>query len=67
MTSAEGLKNIAKLVNEQWNLGINITLTADIDLSGIDWTPIGIDYNHQYKGTFNGGGPYHHGADRYDE
>lgn len=56
VTSAEGLKNIAKLVNEQWNLGINITLTSDIDLSGIDWTPIGIDYNHQYKGTFNGGG-----------
>ena len=56
VTSAEGLKNIAKLVNEQWNLGINITLTADIDLSGIDWTPIGIDYNHQYEGTFNGGG-----------
>ena len=55
MTSAEGLKNIAKLVNEQWNLGINITLTSDIDLSGIDWTPIGIDYNHQYTGTFDGG------------
>lgn len=56
VTSAEGLKNIAKLVNEQWNLGINITLTSDIDLSGIDWTPIGIDDNHQYTGTFNGGG-----------
>ena len=56
VTSAEGLKNLAKLVNEQWNLGINITLTADIDLSGIDWTPIGIDYNHQYTGTFDGGG-----------
>ena len=56
VTSAEGLKNIAKLVNEQWNLGINITLTSDIDLSGIDWTPIGIDYNHQYTGTFDGGG-----------
>ena len=55
VTSAEGLKNIAKLVNEQWNLGINITLTADINLSGIDWTPIGIDYNHQYTGTFDGG------------
>lgn len=55
VTSAEGLKNIAKLVNEQWNLGINITLTADIDLSGIDWTPIGIDYNHPYTGTFDGG------------
>ncbi len=55
VTSAEGLKNLAKLVNEQWNLGINITLTSDIDLSGIDWTPIGIDYNHQYTGTFDGG------------
>ena len=56
VTSAEGLKNIAKLVNEEWKLDINITLTADINLSGIDWTPIGIDYNHQYTGTFNGGG-----------
>ena len=56
VTSAEGLKNIAKLVNEQWNLGINITLTADINLSGIDWTPIGIDYNHRYAGTFDGNG-----------
>ena len=55
VTSAEDLKNIAKLVNEQWNLGINITLTSDIDLSGIDWTPIGIDYKHQYTGTFDGG------------
>ncbi len=55
VTSAEGLKNIAKLVNEEWKLGINITLTADIALKGIDWTPIGIDYNHQYTGTFDGG------------
>ena len=54
--NAEGLKNIAKLVNEEWKSDINITLTADINLSGIDWTPIGIDYNHQYTGTFNGGG-----------
>ena len=55
VTSAEGLKNIAKLVNEEWKSDINITLTADINLSGIDWTPIGIDYNHQYTGTFDGG------------
>ncbi len=55
VTSAEGLKNIAKLVNEEWKLGINITLTANINLSGIDWTPIGIDYNHRYTGTFDGG------------
>ncbi len=58
VTSAEGLKNIAKLVNEEWKSDINITLTADINLSGIDWTPIGIDYNHQYTGTFDGGGKY---------
>ena len=51
----EGLRNVAKLVNEEWKLDINITLTGDIDLTGIDWTPIGIDYNHQYTGTFDGG------------
>ena len=55
VTSAEGLKNIAKLVNEEWKLGINITLTADIDLKGIDWTPIGKDDNKAYTGTFDGG------------
>ena len=55
VTSAEGLKAVADIANNG-NLGINITLTADIDLKGIDWTPIGIDYNHQYTGTFNGGG-----------
>ena len=56
VTTAEGLKNIAELVNEEWKSDINITLTDDIDLTGIDWTPIGIDYNHQYTGTFDGGG-----------
>ena len=56
VTTAEGLKNIAELVNEEWKSDINITLTDDIDLTGIDWTPIGIDYNHQYTGIFNGNG-----------
>ena len=56
VTSAEGLKNIAKLVNEEGKTDINITLTDNIDLTGIDWTPIGIDYNHQYTGSFDGGG-----------
>lgn len=56
VTTAEGLKNIAELVNEEWKSDINITLTDDIDLTSIDWTPIGIDYNHQYTGTFDGGG-----------
>ena len=56
VTTAEGLKNIAELVIVYCELDINITLTDDIDLKGIDWTPIGIDYNHQYTGTFDGGG-----------
>ena len=51
----EGLRNVAKLVNEEWKLDINITLTDNIDLTGIDWTPIGKGYNHQYTGTFDGG------------
>ena len=55
VTSAEGLKNIAKLVNEEWKLDINITLTDDIDLKGIDWTPIGTSGN-SYTGTFDGNG-----------
>ncbi len=61
VTSAEGLKNIAKLVNEEGQTDIDITLTGNITLTGVDegesnWTPIGIDYNHQYTGTFDGGG-----------
>ena len=31
-------------------------LTADITATGTAWTPIGIDYNHSYAGTFNGQG-----------
>ena len=55
VTSAEGLKAVADIANNG-NLGINITLTENINLTDMDWTPIGIDYNHQYTGTFNGGG-----------
>ena len=39
----------------QGNLSLNCTLTDDIDLKGIDWTPIG-DYDNRYTGTFDGGG-----------
>ena len=55
VTSADGLMNIAKLVNGG-KTDINITLTADIDLTGKDWTPIGTDYDNSYKGTFDGDG-----------
>ena len=55
VTSAEGLMNVAELVNGG-KTDINITLDTDLDLTGKEWTPIGIDYNHQYTGTFDGGG-----------
>ena len=53
--NADGLLNVAELVNGGKTY-INITLTADIDLTGKDWTPIGTDYNNSYTGTFDGGG-----------
>ena len=53
--NADGLLNVAELVNGGKS-DINITLTADIDLTGKDWTPIGTDYDNSYKGTFDGGG-----------
>ena len=53
--NANGLMNVAELVNGG-KTDINITLTADIDLTGKDWTPIGTDYDNSYTGTFDGGG-----------
>ena len=53
--NANGLMNVAELVNGG-KTDINITLTADIDLTGKGWTPIGTDYDKSYKGTFDGGG-----------
>ena len=55
VTSADGLMNIAKLVNGG-KTDINITLDTDIDLTGKDWTPIGTSFSNSYKGTFDGGG-----------
>ena len=54
VTTAEGLKAVADIANNG-NLGINITLTENINLTDIDWTPIGTDYYNQYTGTFDGG------------
>ena len=55
VTSADGLMNVAKLVNGG-KTDINITLDKNIDLTGKDWTPIGTDYDNSYTGTFDGGG-----------
>ena len=40
----------------QKDRSINCTLSADIDLTGKGWTPIGTDYDNSYTGTFDGGG-----------
>ena len=40
----------------QKDRSINCTLTAEIDLTGKVWTPIGTGYDNSYTGTFDGGG-----------
>ena len=40
----------------QKDRSINCTLTADIDLTGKDWSPIGTNFYNSYTGTFDGGG-----------
>ena len=52
VTTADGLKNVAKLVNEEGKTDINITLDTDLTLTG-EWTPIGTE-SQPYTGTFNG-------------
>ena len=55
VTSADGLMNVAELVNGG-KTDINITLDKNIDLTGKDWTPIGTSFDNSYTGTFDGGG-----------
>jgi len=53
VTSADGLKNVAELVNGG-KTDINITLNTDLNLTNMEWTPIGTE-SQPYTGTFNGG------------
>ena len=55
VTTAEGLKAVADIANNG-NLGINITLTENINLTDMEWTPIGTNYNNAYTGIFDGNG-----------
>ena len=55
VTSADGLMNVAELVNGG-KTDINITLNTNINLTGKGWTPIGTSFDNSYKGTFDGGG-----------
>lgn len=51
--TANGLLTWAEAA--QNDLSTNCILAADIDLTGMEWTPIG-DYDNQYTGTFDGKG-----------
>ena len=50
---------VAEQVNEEGNTfeGKTLTMAADIDLNGVEWTPIGLnaDDAKKFKGTFDGG------------
>ena len=62
ISTAEQLAGLAQLVNRETDFsGKTITLTADINLAGREWTPIGtgwVDFSRRitFNGTFDGGG-----------
>lgn len=50
--SAAQLRDLAaSCVSDTWSRGVRVVLTADIDLTGIDFSPIPV-----FQGTFDGGG-----------
>ena len=61
ISTAEELEWFAGLVNgtledTQSEPAASAALLCDIDLGGDEWTPVGMDYSHQFKGTFDGQG-----------
>lgn len=52
VNNEKGLKNLAELVNNGAT-DINITLNTDLNLTNIEWTPIGTE-SQPYTGTFDG-------------
>ena len=53
--SAQDLMDFAAKVNGGETTA-NATLTADINMSGKSWNPIGADVNKPYSGNFDGNG-----------
>lgn len=51
--SADDLKAFRNRVNKG-ETKLNAKLTADIDLGGEEWTPIGLSYSASFNGTFDG-------------
>ncbi len=58
ITTAEELASFAYFINtKHYNFGKTFTLANDIDLSGKEWTPIGIFRDGSgFQGTFDGNG-----------
>lgn len=66
ISSAAELAWVAQMVNDGEQTGntdsdkgfkdCTLTLTADIDLAGHEWTPIGNSDSNPFKGTFDGNG-----------
>ena len=54
VTTADGLLAWNEAV--QKDMTLNCTLADNIDLTGIDWMPIGTSIGNSYTGTFDGGG-----------
>ncbi|MDS0526067.1 fibronectin type III domain-containing protein [Clostridium sp. SHJSY1] len=50
------ITTVQQLENIQCDLGANYKLGNNIDLKGINWTPIGTNSNVQFTGTFDGNG-----------
>lgn len=56
ISSAEDLVEFMSAVNDgSTHLGVTVKQTADIDMSGVDWTPIGMDGKY-FFGTYDGCG-----------
>lgn len=53
--NADGLKVWASNADV---LNKSVILEKDIDLTGVDWTPVGSDMNTGYAGEFNGNGKF---------
>ncbi len=61
ISTAAQLVQLSEDVNDSDDSGyaysyINVVLTADIDMAGVDWTPIGVNKILYYSATFNGNG-----------
>ncbi|MFR9575213.1 MAG: GLUG motif-containing protein [Rikenellaceae bacterium] len=61
ISTAAQLVQLSEDVNDADDTGyaysyINVVLTADIDMAGVEWTPIGHNQIQYYSATFNGNG-----------